>query len=165
MAKIPSYLLNLAGEYRICSELNKRGVFATMTYGNRKGVDVYAISDRQERALKIEVKTAQINRFVTNITRRGLDKDHPDAPDFWVLFQILPDQNETFKERFFVLTHREICKVQKGVSQAWEKGYFERHGKQFDRTKGVDGVNVAHVEQFENHWAKIIDQFGGPATS
>ena len=29
MPKIPSYLLNLAGEYRICSELNKRGVFAT----------------------------------------------------------------------------------------------------------------------------------------
>jgi hypothetical protein len=30
MAKIPKYLLNLAGEYRICSELNKRGVFATV---------------------------------------------------------------------------------------------------------------------------------------
>lgn len=59
MAKIPQYLLNLTGEYRVRSELTKRGVFATVTYGNRKSVDVYAISDRRERALKIEVKTSQ----------------------------------------------------------------------------------------------------------
>jgi hypothetical protein len=39
MAKIPSDLLHLAGEYRVCSELNKRGIFATITYGNHKGVD------------------------------------------------------------------------------------------------------------------------------
>lgn len=45
MAKIEKYLLHLAGEYRVCSELNKRGVFATITYGNRKAVDVYVIGD------------------------------------------------------------------------------------------------------------------------
>ena len=46
MARIEPYLLNLAGEYRICSELNKRGVFATVTYGNRKGADVTVESGR-----------------------------------------------------------------------------------------------------------------------
>jgi hypothetical protein len=120
MAKISKYLLNLAGEYRICSELNKRGVFATVTYGNRKSVDVYAISNRKERALKVEVKTIQQGNFVTNITRKGLDKD-PHAPDFWVLFQIRPDQNAGFKERFFVLTHREICRAQKARNQAFAR--------------------------------------------
>jgi hypothetical protein len=50
MAKIPKYLLNMAGEYRVCIELQKRGLFATLTYGNRKCVDVYAISDRRKTA-------------------------------------------------------------------------------------------------------------------
>lgn len=107
--RIPKYLLSLAGEYRVCSELNKLGIFATVTYGNRKSVDVYAISDRHERALKIEVKTAQQRRFVTRITQKDLAND-PHAPDFWVLFQIGLEAGT--KDRFFVLTHKEICAVQ-----------------------------------------------------
>ena len=162
MAKIPSYLLNLAGEYRICSELNKRGVFATVTYGNRKSVDVYAISDRKEPALKIEVKTSQQDKFVTKIAQKRLAND-PDAPDFWVLFQILPDQNATFKERFFVLTHQEICQAQAARNQAHAEKYFAQHGKQPDFSTGVDNVTVADVQQFEDQWAKIIDRLGGPA--
>lgn len=39
------YYLNLAGEYRVASELFKRGLFATITYGNKKGAD---IRDRPE---------------------------------------------------------------------------------------------------------------------
>jgi hypothetical protein len=125
---------------------------------------VYAISDRKERALKIEVKTIQQGNFVTNITRKGLDKD-PHAPDFWVLFQIRPDQNAGFKERFFVLTHEEICRVQKVRNQAFAKEHFARHGKQFDFSKGVDGVRVADVEPYENKWSKIVSRLSSPAAA
>ncbi len=163
MAKIPSYLLNLAGEYRVCSELNKRGVFATVTYGNRKSVDLYAISDRHAHSLKIEVKSAQQNRFVTNITRKGLANDRA-APDFWVLFQIRPDGMTKFKERFFVLTHKEICEVQKGRNRAYRKKYFKKHRRHFDQSKGVDGVTVAAIARFEDQWSKIVKRLGGPAT-
>jgi len=162
MAKIPSYLLNLAGEYRICSELNKRGVFATVTYGNRKGVDVYAISDRKERALKIEVKTSQRDNFVTSIAQKRL-ANYPHAPDFWVLFQILPDQNATFKERFFVLTHQEICTAQEARNKPYAEKYFARYGKQPDPSKGVDNVTVADVEPYEDQWSKIVGRLGDPA--
>src|SRR4051812_49053999 len=123
--KISSYLLNLAGEYRICSELNKRGVFATVTYGTRKGADVYAISDERSRALKIEVKTSQGSNFVTSLSQKARNDDpndpgfwdrlikDPEAPDFWVLFQIRVAKDSTFGERFFVVSHREICGLQK----------------------------------------------------
>jgi hypothetical protein len=161
MAKIPSYLLNLAGEYRICSELNKRGVFATVTYGNHKGVDVYAISDRKDRALRIEVKTSQRRNFVTSIASKGL-ADDPQAPDFWVLYQILPDGPAAFKERFFVLTHREMCQAQAARNAIYAKKYFARHGKQPDFSAGVDNVTIEDVEDFQDQWAKIIDRLGGP---
>ncbi len=161
MTKIPSYLLSLAGEYRVCSELNMRGIFATVTYGNRKSVDVYAISDRHERALKIEVKTSQQHNFVTKITQKCLAKD-PHAPDFWVLFQVRPE-GRTFTARFFVLTHKEICTVQAARNRAYAKKYLARHGKQYSFSVGVDNVTVADVEQYEDQWSKIVDRLGGRA--
>jgi hypothetical protein len=161
MAKIPSYLLNLTGEYRVCSELTKRGVFATVTYGNHKGVDVYAISDRKDLALKIEVKTSQRLNFVTSITRKNLATS-PQAPDFWVLFQIRFGKDARFSERFFILSHKEICKVQATRNRKYAAKYFAAHGKQPDFSTGVDNVTVKDVEPFEDQWSKITSRFNVP---
>ncbi|HLY63370.1 MAG TPA: hypothetical protein VKV95_21715 [Terriglobia bacterium] len=161
MPKIPPYLLSLAGEYRVCSELNMRGAFATITYGNRKSVDVYVISDSQDRALKIEVKTSQEANFVTGITKKGFISqnglvDDPHAPDFWVLFQIRPGDDALFEERFFILSHREICESQAACNKVYTDNYLKKHGKTFDLMKGVDTVSVSDVEKYEDDWAKII---------
>ena len=116
MKKIPQYLLSLAGEYRACSELNKRGIFATITYGNRKSVDVYVIVDQQRSARRIEVKTSQAAKFLTGIYQEWKTPlTAQDAPDFWMLVQIRHDPAKEFAERFFVLTHKEICQKQHGV--------------------------------------------------
>ena len=161
MTKIESYLLNLAGEYRVCSELNKRGVFATITYGNRKGVDIYAISDAKNRALKIEVKTSQHGRFVTGITQKCLE-DSPHAPDFWVLCNIKAGAADAFTERFFILSHNAICRIQKNRNQNYADKYKVRHGKAPDLKGGVDNVTIADVEQYEDHWSSIIKRVRKP---
>ncbi len=155
MPSIEPYLLNLAGEYRVCSELNKRGVFATVTYGHRKCVDVYAISDRKERALKIEVKTSQRQNFVTAITQKHLAKD-PTAPDFWVLFQLRPNGDGTWTERFFVLAHAQICRIQKERNRKYGVRFRQTHGTRPDLSRGVDNVRVQDVTGYEDHWSKIV---------
>lgn len=153
MARIEPYLLNLAGEYRVCSELNKRGVFASMTYGNRKSADVYAIS--QGTAIKIEVKTSQRNNFVTSITQKGLDKKSAANPDLWVLCQIKQERDGSYTERFFVLSHKEICKIQNKRNIA----YAQKTGKPHDPAKGVDNVVLSDVEPYEGQWSKIVTMF------
>lgn len=40
-------LLSLAGEHRVASELCKRGIFATITPGNRKQTDLYQSTTTQ----------------------------------------------------------------------------------------------------------------------
>lgn len=164
MTRIQPYLLNLAGEYRVCSELCKRGVLATITYGNRKGVDVYAISDRQERALKIEVKTSQRGRFVTRITQKGLAED-PTAPDFWVLFELCGGPGGRFTERFFVLSHTELCNIQAACNEGHNDRYKARHGRDYDFSRGVDNVTAIDVQQYEDQWSKILARFGRRAGS
>lgn len=150
--KIPSYILNLAGEYRVCSELNRQGVFATISYGHQKGADIYAISNG--RSSKIEVKTTQRKNFVTKITQKGLFGSK-SAPDFWVLFQISD-------EKFFVLSHEELCEVQRRRNKIYCADYLAKHGQQFDLATGVDNVKGSDVESFENQWSKIIERVGGP---
>jgi len=151
--RIEPYLLSLAGEYRVCSELCKRGVLATVTYGNRKSVDVYVISDRQERALKIEVKTSQLGRFVTGITQKGLAEDST-APDFWVLFDLRGGPDGTFSERFFVLRHSEMCRIQASINRRHNDRYKAKHGHSYDVSRGVDNVSVNDVQQHEGQWSK-----------
>ncbi len=163
MTKIELYLLNLAGEYRVCSELNKRGVFATITYGNRKGVDIYAISDAKNRALKIEVKTSQHGRFVTGISQKCLE-DSPHAPDFWVLCDIKAGDTDAFTERFFILSHRTICRIQKARNQKYADKYTAKHGKAPDLAGGVDNVMIADVEKFEDKWSSIVKRVRKPIT-
>ncbi|MCH8149093.1 MAG: hypothetical protein IH987_14110 [Planctomycetes bacterium] len=157
MPKIERYLLNLAGEFRVCSELNKRGVFATVTYGNRKGVDVLAIDEKSGKSLKIEVKTSQRPRFVTSISQKKIAAE--TAPDYWVLFLLQPRAPETFVERFFVLTHKEICSVQRKRNQKYARRYKAKHGCPPDFSKGVDNVLLDDVLDFENAWNEIVNAF------
>ena len=111
-----------------------------------EGVDVYAI--RGHEVLKIEVKTSQGNKFVTGIAQKGFLDYGSDAADFWVLFQILPDQNGMF-EHFFVLGHQEICTEQKERNKPYAEKYFASHGKPFDISTGVDNLTVADIKQYE----------------
>jgi hypothetical protein len=154
--RIPKYLLNLAGEYRVASELNKQGVFATVTYGNRKSADVYATGTNGV-ARKVEVKTSQTGTFVTRISQKGLF-GRSLAPDFWVLVYFLPNESE----RFFILSHEEICIVQKKRNDEYARNYEEIHERWPDISKGVDNVRVKDVQAYEGRWTKIIDAIGGP---
>lgn len=154
---IDKYHLNLAGEYRVCSELLKRGIFATVTYGNMKGCDVIAVGENR-RAAVVEVKTSQSTRFVTGFYQKYKTRDR-EHPTFWVLHSIRPD-GDRFSERFFVLTHDELAEVQAERNHPGESLDYATRAERV--SKGVDNVLASNVEQHENAWNKIIDWCGDP---
>jgi hypothetical protein len=148
-------LLSLAGEHRVASELCKLGVFATITPGNRKQTDLYAINDTAKRFRRIEVKTSQTGRFVTGISQKKRTEYNP--PAFWVL--VLFNQG---CERFFVLENENIEKLQQKVNAEYHKKFRKRHhGKKFVG-KGVYGLSLDDVEnaRCENRWDKIAAAVG-----
>ncbi len=149
---ISKYHLNLAGEYRVCSELLKRGIFATVTYGNMKGCDVIAVGENRQAAV-VEVKTSQVNRFVTGFYQKYKTPDL-EHPTFWVLYSIRSNDN-TFNERFFILTHAELAEVQAERNHPGNTLNYTDRAKRV--IKGVDNVLVKHVKQHENAWRKIVE--------
>ena len=149
---IDKYSLNLAGEYRVAAELCLRGLYTSVTYGNKKGADLYAIGENR-RAAVIEVKASQSSRFVTSLYQKYKSRT-AQSPDFWVLYSVRPTKSG-FAERFFVLTHGELAKIQGEVNCPGEKLSHEQIAERVAR--GVDNVSLKHVETHENAWSKILD--------
>jgi hypothetical protein len=143
------YLLNMAGEYRVCAEILKKGYLASITMGNLKGADIHIVTE-QRKVIVVEVKTTCSTRFVTSFYQKYKTKNTVH-PDIWVLCQI---RNEN--DRFFILTHEEMSKV-----QAKRNGFLE----QFDWDEvnkkcqfGVDNVLLNDILEYENAW-EIIGNF------
>jgi hypothetical protein len=152
--RIPTYLLSLAGEHRAASELCRRGVFATITPGNRKQTDLYAINHTTKQFLRIEVKASLTEDFVTGISQRK-----GDPPDFWVLASFKEQS-----ERLFVLKNDEIERLQQEANKPYLERFRKRNpGQEYDIRKGVDTLPLADVENAncEDCWDKIVAAVGG----
>jgi hypothetical protein len=148
---IDKYNLNLAGEYRVAAELCLRGLFTSVTYGNKKGADLYAIGENRKAAV-IEVKASQSSRFVTSLYQKYKSEDTM-APDFWVLYSVKPI-DKGFIDRFFVLSHKELVQIQGEVNCPGEGLSYAQIAERVAR--GVDNVPLKKVELHENAWDKIV---------
>jgi hypothetical protein len=149
--ELDKHFLNLAGEYRVCSELLKRGLFATITYGNQKGADIYAIGSNRKAAV-IEVKASHSTRFVTSFYQKYKNELAPH-PTFWVLYS-LRERAGAFSEHFFVLSHEEMAIVQaRRVPATASLQYAERVAA---LSRGVDNLLVEQVTEHEDAWVKIV---------
>jgi hypothetical protein len=151
------YNLNLAGEYRVAAELLLRGLHASITFGNKKGADIFAIGDNRLSAV-VEVKASQKKTFVTGLYQKYRTQ-HLPCPDFWVLYSVA-SADAGFRERFFVLTHHEMADVQ-GERNC--PGEVLTYSQRADRVKnGVDNVRLSDVEPFEGQWEKILVYCNSP---
>jgi len=138
------YCLAAAGEHAVCSELARRGLNVSMTMGNAKAVDVLVSSfDNPGRFVTVEVKTTDKTKAVTGIFQKYATPDQKPHPDFWVVVRIEKD----LTARFFVLTHREMGRVQmeQNGMPKWEL-----------HPKGCDSVSIKRLEPFSGRWEKIV---------
>ena len=133
------HFLSLAGEYGVCSELAKREIRASITYGNQKSADI--IITRDKKAYVVEVKTSKTKRIVTGFFQKYHTPETPH-PDFWVIVHINPD---TLSSDFYVLTHEEMAKEQmiRNNMTTWE------------HINGVDNIMLSQLEEYKNKWETI----------
>ena len=144
---LDKYYLNLAGEYRVASELLKRGIFATITYGHMKGIDIYVMGP-QRKATVVEVKASNSGRFVTGFFQKFPTREM-EHPDFWVLYWLRNDGDE----EFFVLSHDEMANAQRERNRPGSTATWETLAQEF--RKGVDNVLAAHLGHYASRWDKI----------
>jgi len=148
----------------VASELLKRGLNATVTFGHAKSADV-VVYGLNRKATVIEVKTSQQKNFVTGFYNRYKTPED-EHPDFWVLVQVKVDPDCNFTERFFILSHAELSVVQAKRNRAYrvkrgdvteqERLSWGAHYRLTNDAHGVDNVLLTDVEKSEDKWDKIV---------
>lgn len=159
--RIDKSILGVAGEFAVAAELCRRNIYAQLTLGNQKRVDLLTLS-RTGRFLKIEVKAKQDrewpgvkglppgNGFLVFVDFAA--KRENDRPDFFILS---PDD-------WYVVATRRIAEYQSkhpGRSAHLNEANcpvhpeeVNAHGKPFQGCS----IRVGDIEQYREAWSKII---------
>lgn len=123
--------------------------FATLTFGNAKGADIYAIGPTRKTAI-VEVKSSNTDRILTGFFQKYKDEIR-DHPDFWVLYTMKGVDNEAF----FVLTHAEMARAQGLRNYPGKTMTYVEHALAVK--KGVDNVLARDLQEHKSAWWKIVE--------
>ncbi|MGC0771342.1 MAG: hypothetical protein WB543_00295 [Candidatus Acidiferrum sp.] len=142
--------LSIAGEFAVASELNRRHILASVTYGASKAADIFALDDNMRRVVRIEVKTTDKRRWVLSKKVAA----PPSREVFWVLVQLPPPGQPP---RFFVFSAQEIHGIWQKDTDEYKRKYEIKNGRRFE-SFGVAGINLEdRVLAYENCWDKITN--------
>ena len=165
MATDTKIFTNLAGEFLVAAELNRRHILCSVTYGASKSADVFAFSDDSGRVVRVEVKaTSKMlgDRTKWPIGHRGMKAGL--TKHIWV-FVLLPDpldkrtdddcERGRHTPRFFVLTGAEVQELGEKNHEAYSRKYQAKHGKPYPKEIGVPQIRLAQIIEHEAAWSII----------
>ncbi|MEI6536206.1 MAG: hypothetical protein WCN98_12745 [Verrucomicrobiaceae bacterium] len=142
--------LNLAGEFLVAGELNRRRVAASITYGASKSADIFAFSPAKKRFARIEVKASDKGRWP--VGARAFAKENEEEEVFWVLVH-LPVEGQN--PEYFVFTGKELTERAKKFHKDYTDSYREKHGKDYEGL-GVPTLERKWVNEYRDRWDKIV---------
>jgi len=154
--------LNLAGEFAVASELNRRRALASVTYGASKSADVFVLNADMTKVVRVEVKTTGTGKWV--VGEKATREPSSDRSIFWVLVKLpqpldAPATDDSVRgrhaPRYFVLSAREMHQVWRKKAEVYRAAYRGRHGREFEGI-GVPNVTLEGVAAFENRWHTIL---------
>lgn len=153
------YFLNIAGEFYVAAELNRRGIYASVTYGAAKNADVLAFNQESRQTAVIEVKTTASpnQKWITGQHSINENSKHPQS--FWVLVLLPDEKSADGKPRFFVFTSKELVDKVSENHRLYSEQYQEKQDAPFQDSRGVYSLTLAEAEamQTEGQWTKISD--------
>ena len=165
MATDTKIFTNLAGEFLVAAELNRRHILCSVTYGASKSADVFAFSDDSGRVVRVEVKSTDKmfgDKTEWPIGQRGMKAGATEH--IWI-FVLLPSpldkqtdddcERGRHAPRFFVLTGAEVQKLGEENHEEYSRRYQAKHGVPYPVEKGVPQIRLVKIREHEAAWSKI----------
>ena len=149
---ISKELLGLAGEFAVCSELARRGIYPLLTYGNRKRIDILTESTPP---IRISVKSKQGKKwpFQKGIVGDEIlvyvdfyHKDQGERPDFYVLRA--DDWLDVARER---IKHIDPAKDTAELRDGYTPVYYRVSGKVIVGTH----IGIDDIQDYRERWDKL----------
>lgn len=106
-----------AGEYLVCGELNKRGIIASLTIKNTKGIDVLASNSDASKSIGIQVKTT-IHKRQTYPSWILRDKSETYiSNNLFYVFVLLKEDKE--RPDFYIVPSKIVAEHTKTTHNEW----------------------------------------------
>jgi hypothetical protein len=121
MTKIPSILVGVAGEYFVAAELSRRGIIASISMRNTRGIDILATNASAKRSVTIQCKSNRDggSSWILN------EKAETFAPkNHFYVFVALTAPEE--RPRYHVVPARVVAKYTNESHAAWLRGKKSR---------------------------------------
>ena len=116
--KLSSILCGVAGEYFVAAELSRRGLIASITLRNTRGVDILASNADATKSVAIQVKTNQrgVAEWILNEkVEEGASGDL--AENLFFVFVTLPPNGGP--PAYHIISRRELAQIVKEQHAQW----------------------------------------------
>jgi hypothetical protein len=112
--KLSSILTGVAGEYFVAAELSRRGLVATLTLRNTRGIDILASNADATKSVGIQVKTCQGTRPEWILTAKA---EVDIAENLFYVFVCLPAQGHP---GFYVVPRATVASTVSEDHRKWK---------------------------------------------
>ena len=154
--KKPKYILGLAAEFAVASELCRRNIYAQLTLGLRKRTDILVETERG--MLRIQVKGKQgrewpgckgiYGKDIVLVFADFENKKENERPDYYIL---TVDDWRALLEKELISTgkvERGDVSIDEKNMPTWKDGY-----------QGM-GIKPHMIEEYQERWDRIADMVG-----
>jgi hypothetical protein len=138
MSKQDAQLTGMAGEFLTVGKLFKRGLQASVTFGNAKAVDVLAYNPRNDKNYNVQVKSLRKkNCFFL--------KKESIHPDHIYMFIVLNDFD--MAEEFFIVKGKTILD---DINHFFGSSYR-------NKVSSMPAVNYGPLQEYKDNW-KVFEE-------
>ncbi len=110
-------LRGVAGEYLVAGELSKRGIIASITLRNTKGMDILASNSDASKSIGIQVKTTIYPRKEYPHWMLSAKADEYYSDTLFYVFVLLKGEKE--RPDFYIVPSKVVAEHTKTTHQAW----------------------------------------------
>jgi len=147
--QLSKMLLSQYGAHSVCAELAKRGKIAELVFQNAPKIDALVYDPETEKTVPIQIKTSVQKswRTYTGTQKQLEEKFHPNH---WYVFVYVNETN-----RYFIVPGNEVSRLTlEGHLEYLNKPHprSKKTREEMVKSKGVHGVRLDQVEQFEDKW-------------
>jgi len=144
---VDKILRGVAGEYLVAGELSKRGVIASITLRNTKGMDVLASNSDASKSVGIQVKTTVYPRKEYPSWMLGEKAENYFSDSLFYIFVLLKEGDE--RPDFYIVPSKIVAEHTKTTHQAWlDKG--KEQGKIY---------NNSNLRKFNDKEKKYLERW------
>lgn len=147
--------IQMSGEFGVVSELFRRCVQATITYGNSKSADVFVISSNGAKAAKVEVKSSVIKEWIV-----GAQAENPLPHVVWV-FVHMPEPSDTTSRAQVAEMGKSSPSYHVMTSQEVHNLHSEKKAAKTNTGPIVFGFS--DVQFYQNQWHKVASALAATA--